>query len=516
MSHRTSSLIPAAALVLALSAASNDARACGGCFAPSTTEPTLVSAHRMAFAISKERTVLWDQIEYTGDPEDFAWVLPVKAGAFVELAEDAFFEALDGATSTQIVSQTLTCNVYAASSAECGCGDAAGYEPRDAHSVDDDPSVTVTHHATIGPYETVTLQSNTPGALYTWLGEHGYAVSPSVEPVIDAYEAEGFDFIALRLVPGQAVSAMQPVRVVTPGASPVLPLRMVAAGAGPEVALTLFVIGEGRWEVSGFPNATISPSQIEWDYAAQKSNYALLRQQTLAQKEGRTWLTSSAKRSTLFFPTQNPVTKRPLVYESDSGEADTIAELYLRQADANGSPGAALCAGAFEVAGQKADAVVDACASGGEGGLLKPCDTAPGAGEVDARRFVCGKLDDLGVALLGLHLGDVWLTRLEASLPQAALGEDMALSAAPQSEVENWMLATGIVNPPCEDYEVSPPASPIGLRGTGPRGGSGRGPLAAVLGVWLVLLCRRALRSLRRDPRAALSGASARGAVPSV
>src|SRR5262245_23825194 len=92
-------LICALAALAALSTTSNDARACGGCFTGGG-ESTLVTGHRMALSVSTERTVLWDQIQYQGDPEEFAWVLPVKPGATIELASDAFFEALDAATRT--------------------------------------------------------------------------------------------------------------------------------------------------------------------------------------------------------------------------------------------------------------------------------------------------------------------------------------------------------------------------------------------------------------------------------
>ena len=54
----------------------------------------------------------------------------------------------------------------------------------------------------------------------------------TILPVIDAYVAEGFNFLALKLVPGQGVDSMRPVRVTTPGAAATLPLRMVAAGTG--------------------------------------------------------------------------------------------------------------------------------------------------------------------------------------------------------------------------------------------------------------------------------------------
>src|SRR5262245_52998088 len=54
-----------------------DAAACGGCFVP-PLESTLVTGHRMILSISQQETTLWDQIEYTGEPTSFAWVLPIK------------------------------------------------------------------------------------------------------------------------------------------------------------------------------------------------------------------------------------------------------------------------------------------------------------------------------------------------------------------------------------------------------------------------------------------------------
>ena len=64
------------------------AEACGGCFAP-IDPPTVVSGHRMVMSISPTQSVLWDQIQYTGNPADFVWVLPVPSSdAKVELSED--------------------------------------------------------------------------------------------------------------------------------------------------------------------------------------------------------------------------------------------------------------------------------------------------------------------------------------------------------------------------------------------------------------------------------------------
>ena len=68
-------------LSCAVLARTEQSRACGGCFQGPSPDAAPVVAHRMAFAVSDERSVLWDQIQYSGNPTDFSWVLPVLPDA---------------------------------------------------------------------------------------------------------------------------------------------------------------------------------------------------------------------------------------------------------------------------------------------------------------------------------------------------------------------------------------------------------------------------------------------------
>ena len=87
-----------------------DARACGGCFhpppQPQEVDHSVVTDHRMAFSFSPAQTVLWDQIRYSGSPKDFAWVLPIRQGARIELSHDAWIAALAASTQTVITGPT--------------------------------------------------------------------------------------------------------------------------------------------------------------------------------------------------------------------------------------------------------------------------------------------------------------------------------------------------------------------------------------------------------------------------
>lgn len=467
-----------------------DARACGGCFHPEDQPPdqsSVVLAHRMALSISTDVSVLWDQVQYTGSPAEFAWVLPVKPGARVEVASDAWFEALDAATSVRVIPPTLQCvsqttqevpTYYgyrrgcsgAAMSAGCAADGAAlmGTETETVTEItelapQEDP-VTIVHQGSAGPYETVTLHSDVPGALPEWLTSHGYAIDADIQPIIDAYATEGFDFIALRLLPDKGVQQMKPVRVIQPGAMTALPLRMVAAGTGANVDLTLFVISEGRYQPSNFAQAAF-PTYLTWDFDFQQSDWSTQRQFALS---GSAWLTTFAQRGALFSGTVD--SKGVAVpYTTGLGTAFTLADAFMDQALSNGEA-ALSCAGIFDTIAQSGDRVVDPCPP--EGGAC--ADLAPG--ELDVRYFECGPIRDLATALVGLHPRDVWVTRLEALLPRDALANDLELQASwSQTPVSNVVVAQGYSYPPCEVASVHT----LATDGEAPRHAAARSPLLA-------------------------------------
>jgi hypothetical protein len=488
-----------------------DAHACGGCFhLESDPETTVVTGHRMAFAISPTQTVLWDQVSYTGSPQGFAWVLPIKQGARIELGTNSWFESLDAATSTVVVAPQLDC-VFAQATADgggnacCGDGDVAksggGFPPE----APPPPPVTVIKRETVGPYEVVTLSTDVPGALVDWLKQNGYAIDAAITPIIDQYTAEGFDFIAMKLIPGKTVQNMQPVRVVSPGASPVLPLRMVAAGTGANTAVTLFVIGEGRWEAKNFPNVLANANSIAWDFATNSSTYGQVRSELLAQQNGSTWLTSFAREEALLSPLTNPQ-GQPVTYEDNS---TTIAEFYVSTGQSNKETSDVNCTKDIAQWAESINLVVDPCDNGGAGGAGGMAGSGGGSmqcvlenGQIDKNDFACigtmgeKTFDDLAVALTGLHPASVWVTRLEANLSRSALENDLELQPASQSEVSNWFVASQVENAPCP---IATAAKPTDETYRSARDRRKRSELAAIV----VMVAGIALATSRRARRPA-------------
>ena len=460
----------AAVAALVVSDAS-PARACGGCFHASTDRSTsVITDHRMVLSISTTQTVLWDQVRYSGDPSEFAWVLPVRDGARIELARGELIDALDGITATSVKGPDIDCpNGNPTSSgggggAGGGCGGSTlasletasgpSFDSGSGTSFEGGAGVQVISQSVVGPYQAVTLRAGKGDALDTWLTTNGFDIPDAVVPIISAYAREGFDFIALRLRPGLGVRAMQPVRVVTPGASPALPLRMVTAGIGANVGLTLWVISEGRWHTKNFPEAVVDQKRLAWDPVASKSNYRDLVAESLAANGGRGWVTEYARRGT--DQSVSTLYRTACIYAPRirvQCEAKKGSELPWdggsSAVDAGGD-GADADGGAESDAGDLDGGVADASPSGDA--QAPPRGNRPG-NDCFEYRDACDDFDDMEVALKGLHRDDVWITKLRAALPATECSADLVLeSANEQREVKAELKTDAFTDPkfdPC-------------------------------------------------------------------
>jgi len=382
-----------------------DARACGGCFHPPTESGTVITDHRMIFAVSPQQTTLYDEIEYQGSPSSFAWVLPIHGTVTVGLSSDILFQAMDQATTTTIEAPTLP----ACPSCTCEEDIAAPPELVPVGAAADGGGVTILEQLVVGPYDTVQLASTDPTALTTWLTANGYSIPADVAPIIGEYVQEGFNFLAMRLEPGQGVQAMRPVSVTAPGAGLSLPLRMVAAGTGATVGITLWVVATGRYEPMNFQTFTIAGTDLTWDWSVNDSNYTTVRAAKEAALDNAVWQIESS----LSLP---PIQIEDVILN------DPATEDYL----------------AVPAPGQ--DAGPD------DGGVAAGAQTAD---EV--------RQQDLSTCFPGADATEVRVTRMRADLSRAALANDLILQAsADQSMLSNFYQVTNSVNaPPCPAFDPS-------------------------------------------------------------
>ncbi len=427
------------------------ASACGGCFHPPTQTVTDITDERMLLTVSAAQSTLYDQIEYSGSPSNFAWVLPIHGTVTVGLSADVLFDSIDALTGTQINPPPQNCpapncTLNAAGAANGGSSSGGG-----GFSV---PAVMVLAQANVGPYATVQLHSSDSSALDAWLTSNGYNIPAAVQPILDAYVKEGFDFLAMKLLPNQGVQAMRPVRVTMPGASLSLPLRMASIGTGAVTGITIWVVADGRYEPQNFPFFHIEDSQLVWDWSTNISNYTTLRVQNESKLKNAGWEIES----------------------SIALNEQAIKNVILSGGQYFGNGG---LSGSNPV-----DATQDYLPIGAADGGVSAGD----AGSETAEEV---RDDDINALFVGLSGPTVRVTRIRSDIAQAAMTADFILQAsADQSELSNIRTVTQAVNLTCPIYngcnqigtgtpaqaQASVDAGAAGNSASGGGGQNGAGP----------------------------------------
>jgi hypothetical protein len=461
----------------------NEAAACGACYA-NQSESTIVNDHRMALKLSQNVTVLWDQIAYSGNPTEFAYVIPARPGTRLEVSNDGWFAALDASTRPIIMSpqngggfgggyggdsrstggQTTGSSGGGGSGGCCAGGSDAMFAesapawnenggassagaggnsgPEEAAAAD---PVQIVSQSVVGPYETVTLRSEDPEALFEWLQANGFAIPDESKPIVEDYVTAGLDFIAMRMRPSptQQTRAMEPIRILSPGADPTLPLRMMRIGSGANLGVTLFVIGEARYRAKTFPNVTIDASKIIWDYSKNKSNYVELSKTAMTSGDGRGWLTEYAQQPTLYLTGsvgQSGMIGNPGLADAYDTTCPSSTQYIASDASTSfdsGKSGDASSEAGASSDGGSADASTSTSDGGSSDGGSSDAGTKPDAGPPPTlpprtRTLQC---DDLDLALEDLSKPDVWVTRMRAFLPNAAMDEPLVLEPVPGNGV---------------------------------------------------------------------------------
>ncbi|HEX3769532.1 MAG TPA: DUF2330 domain-containing protein [Polyangiaceae bacterium] len=385
------------------------ASACGGCFHPPTQTVTDITDERMLLAVSGTQSTLYDQIQYSGSPSNFAWVLPIHGTVTVGLSADVLFDSIDELTATQINPPPQNCPPPPNCNQKNGSGFAAVAGP----SAADAGAVTILAAMNVGPYETVQLKSTDGTALQTWLTTNGYNVPASVQPILSAYVQAGFDFLAMKLLPDQGVQSMRPVRVSTPGASLTLPLRMASVGTGAITGITVWIVADGRYEPQNFPFFHIDDSQLVWDFAANLSNYTTLRVAQEAKSNNSAW-----------------------EIESSLALNESIIQNVIQsggQYYGNGS-----------VISQPADPAIDYLPVGTP-------DAGGDAGSYQTAEEV--RETDVNALFVGMAGPTVRVTRIRTDIAQTAMTQDIVFQASSdQSELSNIRQVTQSVNLTCPVY----------------------------------------------------------------
>jgi hypothetical protein len=223
------------------------AAACGGMFtADANTEQ---SAERMIYAVGPSQVTLYEQITYTGSPQNFAWVLPVPAVPQVGVVSTDLFRDLDNQTAPDIYTQPApSCNGNLASGAPAGSAE----------------GVTVDDSGTVGPYDYDVITSNNAKALTNWLTSNSYKIPAASASEIQIYTGQHMYFLAMRLKGAAGVNNMTPVKITYPSTQQqiTIPLRMATPMSQQRLKVTLWIFGQSRFLPQNYKSLQLSDSQL--------------------------------------------------------------------------------------------------------------------------------------------------------------------------------------------------------------------------------------------------------------
>ena len=270
------------ALLLALAAAPSTALACGGFF--STASPVDQAAERVIFRQTDAETVesIID-IRYAGDPNAFAWIVPVpgKAESLSPYPVEVF-EALDRATTPRL--QPACAELGGIDSPSQDAGEPGAPAP-DA-GAEAPPPVIIQSHDVVGGYDTYTLLATDSAALLSWLQKNGYRVPDTMAPFIDLYIGQGLSFLVAKLLPGKGIEAIKPLRMVYKSGNPMVPLRLTSIAAVPEMGVKVFVLGASRYTVADVGELEVPQSELRYDNDTGNGNWEAAVARTIDRNGG--------------------------------------------------------------------------------------------------------------------------------------------------------------------------------------------------------------------------------------
>ena len=291
-----------AALALAATLTPNRAEACG-CLSP--PDPVALDTNNFAvnqqaeqiiFEVGEETVSAHVQIRYAGDPEQFAWIVPVPNVPDLELSHTIAFGMIDEETAPNAFSRfeslcpvpeyqceyhpTPDCDLPGQNGSDSDTGDGltGGDSPGDTDGGGggEPPSgVDVLDMQTVGDYETVTFSADDAALAVDWLHENGFIVNETMTPYMQPYIDGGMVFVAARLVAGAGVDSIKPLKITYDGTQPMIPLQLTAVAAEPHMTVSAFIYSDESFAPVDHPLIDLDPSRIARDPSS-RMNYPMV------------------------------------------------------------------------------------------------------------------------------------------------------------------------------------------------------------------------------------------------
>ncbi|HLT36458.1 MAG TPA: DUF2330 domain-containing protein [Enhygromyxa sp.] len=258
---------------------STPARACGGTFCDNLPQPMPVDqrGEDILFVMDGTTVEVHVRIQYQGDAERFAWVLPLQGVPEVAVGSDPLFTALSGAVGPSWQTERQ----YDCDEDQPGWDDDGGIK-LDVPGGDGDGDPEVVFEAVVGAFEVVVLQGGTAAEVIDFLTDNDYAQDPDAEPILQEYLDEGFLFAAVKLTAGAEVDEIHPLAFRFAGDEPCVPIRLTRIAAEQDMGIRAYFLGQDRWAPISYEHVVLNPLAYDWRIGGEFNYLELL---TLAVDE---------------------------------------------------------------------------------------------------------------------------------------------------------------------------------------------------------------------------------------
>jgi hypothetical protein len=175
-------------------------------------------------------------IQLLGQSPEAAWVVPLPSPPAVETASPDWFVQLSEMTQPRVETRYVPFPVLGAVPGE---GRQGGVE--------------VLSREQVGVYDVSVVSAERSGELLLWLTENGYQFPEAGEPILNDYVAEGWYFMATRVLPGESAQLagdVQPLWLSFQAQRPVYPMRLTSL-VEREMDILLYVLADHRMEIAG-------------------------------------------------------------------------------------------------------------------------------------------------------------------------------------------------------------------------------------------------------------------------
>ena len=284
----------------ALALAPTDAHACGGTFCDAGAPmPVDQSGENILFVVEDEYVEAHIQIQYTGDPEKFGWVIPLQSepSSMAPGSEVLFQNILAGTVPAYgFTTQRDECSIDQGgfdNGAPAG-STAAGGDDGGGTGGAEDPGVEVLSMQQVGSFEITVLQGTDAQAVVDWLDENGYQQDPESVPILQEYIDENHVFAAVKLTDGAGLGEIHPIALRFRSSEPCVPLRLTRIAAVEDMEIRTFFLGDARTVPRNYRHVLVNDLKLDWPNFAANYKEAITLAVDEESADGRAFVTEYA------------------------------------------------------------------------------------------------------------------------------------------------------------------------------------------------------------------------------